>query len=219
MKSDSDTSDRQPGRPAKADAPHVPWEEIDRLLVHGEVSDTEDGVRDLWQYPSYRDLGTRYGVSHTLIARYSKNHNCMERREAARKQTRELSDAKLAEFRAEQLAVGRDDVIRCIDRFLAQFEQALVEGRVRCDNPSDYNTMLRLKSFIMGDADSRSEAIGGITLEDMQRAHARLLATEEEIRRNPAIAGIVDPVHGMLSSCRYDDDDGEDEGGSGPMLH
>ena len=47
--------------------------------------------------------------------------------EAARKQTRELSDAKLAEFRADQLAVGRDDVIRC-DRTATQnnYSQALI---------------------------------------------------------------------------------------------
>jgi len=34
--------------------------------------------------------------------------------------------------------------------YLVGFEQALGEGRVRFDNPTDFNTMLRLKEFILG---------------------------------------------------------------------
>ncbi len=227
MNNDRDDSKAKPriaGRPSKADAPEVPWDEIDQLLVHGEVNDTEDGGSNIWQYPSYRDLATRHGVSHSLIARYAKNHNCLKRREAARKHTRELSDAKLVELRADQITVGRDDIIRCIDRYLVDFEEALRDGRVRCDNPSDFNTMIRLRAFAMGDADSRHEELGGITLEDMQRGHARLLATEERIRQNPAITGMVYcPTPAALNAA--DDDDGDDNdgggdgGGSGPLLH
>ncbi|MDY0004425.1 MAG: hypothetical protein RBU30_24215 [Polyangia bacterium] len=218
----NDTPIRFPGRPSKNDALDVPWEEIDQLLVHGEVKVGEDGEGSLWRYPSYRELGEKYGVSHSLIARYSRNHNCLKRREVARRETRKISDTRLIELRAEQLTIGREDAIRCIDRFLLSFEEALIEGRVRCDNPSDYNLMTRLKAFIMGDPDSRHEELGGITLEDIQAAHARLLKTEEEIRRNPAITGMVYPESAMLVAGRFNGDDDDGNGGSdggSPMLH
>lgn len=222
MNSDNTNNDppiRFPGRPPKADAPEVPWDEIDQLLVHGDVSETDDGKHSHWRYPSYRELGKKYDVSHTLIARYAKNHNCLKRREVARQQTKELSDSKLVELRADQLTIGRDDAIRTIDRFLVDFEVALAEGRVRCDNPSDFNLMVRLKAFIMGEADSRHEELGGITLADMQAAHARVLKQEEEIRRNPAITGMVSyPILARLDPDDDDDDDGNG-GDSGPLLH
>jgi len=39
---------------------------------------------------------------------------------------------------------------------------------VRADGASDFNTMMRLKAFLEGKADSRQEVHGMITLEDMQ---------------------------------------------------
>jgi hypothetical protein len=208
-----------PGRPAKGDGPAFPHDTVDHLLVHGETAKDEDGSESGVRYPSYRELGERYGVAHSLIAKYAKEHNCLARREQSEKRVREMSDVKLAELRAHKLAINRDDAVRSIDRFLIDFEVALDEGRVRCDNPSDFNLMVRLKAFIMGEADSRHEQLGGITLEDMQVAHARLLKTEEEIRQNPAITGMISyPLPASLD----DDDDGGDNGNggnSGPLLH
>jgi len=65
--------------------------------------------------------------------------------------------------------------VRIIDRFVLQFDEALKEGRVRCDNPADLNTMLRLKALLLGDADSRQETLGGLTLEDVQQRHKAML--------------------------------------------
>lgn len=204
------------GRPRNVDGDAFPHDEVDELLVHGETVEAEEGVHSRARYPSYREIAERYGVAHSLIGKFSKEHNCLARRQQAEKRVREMSDLKLAEMRADDFAISRDDGIRCIDRFLAQFELAVVEGRVRCDNPPDYNLMMRLKAFLMGDADSRHEELG-ITLEDMQRGHARLLATEERIRQNPAITGMVYPAPAFLDAD--DDDDDGDGGGSGPLLH
>ncbi|MBN1632137.1 MAG: hypothetical protein JW990_20460 [Thermoleophilia bacterium] len=205
----------QPGRPPKSDGPAIPHDEVDHLLVHGEVVEEEDGVGTRVHYPSYRQLADRYGVAHSLIAKFAKEHNCLTRRKQAQKRVREMADVKLAEMRADDIAISRDDIIRCIDRYIAKFEEALKEGRVRCDNPSDYNTMIRLRAFAMGDPDSRHEELG-ITLEDMQRGHARLLEVEEQIRKNPAITGMAVPTPAMLDAD--DDDDGGDGGGS-PQLN
>ncbi|MCA9241995.1 MAG: hypothetical protein KDA37_17410, partial [Planctomycetales bacterium] len=43
------------------------------------------------------------------------------------------------------------------------------------DNPGDFNTMVRLKEFILGGADSRQEIHAALSLEDIQARHQRML--------------------------------------------
>ena len=59
------------------------------------------------------------------------------------------------------------------------FEQALDEGRVRFDNPADFNTMLRLKEFTKGNADSRAEVHASLSLESLQARHRQMMRTVE----------------------------------------
>ncbi len=172
-------SGRKNGRPAKGDPPRVPYEELDRILVFGEVVTCEDGESSTVQYPSYRDLARRYGVCNSVIARYAKKHNCMRRREQARARIAVETDKKMVELRATAIALSRDDELRIIDTYLAGFEGALAEGRVRLDNPTDFNTMVRLKEFIQGGADSRQEIHAALSLEDIQARHRRMLKTVE----------------------------------------
>ncbi len=133
--------------------------------------DTPQDVR----FPSYREMAERFAVSTTLIAQYSKTHNCLRRRAQAQARIRIQSDQKLVELRATAVALSKDDELRIIDTYLGRFEQALAEGRVRFDNPSDFNTMLRLKNFAMGGADSRQEVHVSLSLEEIQERHQRMM--------------------------------------------
>jgi len=179
MTDDSGNSGRKNGRPAKGDPPRVPYEELDRILVFGEVVTCEDGESTTVQYPSYRDLARRYGVCNSVIARYSKKHNCMRRREQAQARIAVETDKKLVDLRSTAIALSRDDELRIIDTYLAGFEGALAEGRVRFDNPTDFNIMVRLKEFIQGGADSRQEIHAALSLEDIQTRHRRMMKTME----------------------------------------
>ena len=172
-------SGRKNGRPAKGDPPRVPYEELDRILVFGEVVNCEDGESTTVHYPSYRDLARRYGVCNSVIARYSKKHNCLRRREQAKARIAVETDKKLVDLRSTAIAMSKDDELRIIDTYLAEFEMALADGRVRFDNPTDFNTMVRLKEFIQGGADSRQEIHAALSLEDIQARHRRMLKTVE----------------------------------------
>ena len=174
-KNDSVNSGRTVGRPRKVDGPRVPYDEIDKLLVHGEVVPTEAGKGTAVVYPSHRELARRYGCSHSLIATYSKKHDCLRRRTEAKARVAVKADQKLVELRATALALSKDDALRMIDTYLVGFEKALGEGRVRYDNPTDFNTMLRLKEFILGGADSRQEIHAALSLEDLQARHKQML--------------------------------------------
>lgn len=172
-------SGRKNGRPAKGDAPRVPYDELERILVFGEVVTCEDGESTTVHYPSYRDLARRYNVSNSLISVFSKKHNCMRRRQDAQSRISAKADQKLVEIRSTALALSKDDELRIIDSYLAGFEKALAEDRVRFDNPSDFNTMVRLKEFVQGGADSRQEIHAALSLEDIQARHKRMMKDVE----------------------------------------
>ena len=172
-------SGRKNGRPKKGDIPRVPYDELERILVFGEVVTCEDGESTTVHFPSYRDLARRYNVSNSLIAQFSKSHNCLRRRKDAQTRIAAKADQKLVEIRSTALAMSKDDELRIIDSYLTGFEKAMAEDRVRFDNPSDFNTMVRLKEFIQGGADSRQEIHAALSLEDIQARHKRMMKEVE----------------------------------------
>jgi hypothetical protein len=172
------TTAKKAGRPRKGDT-HVPYDEIDSLLVYGEMVEQADGKKTL-SFPTYREIAKRYGVANSLISRYAKQHDCMRRRTTERMRLTIKTDHKLQELRAKTMAYSADDALHLLDAYLGGFEKAVAEGRVRFDNPSDLNTILRLKAFLEGGADSRQEIHVGLSLEDLQQHHRRTLIMQRE---------------------------------------
>jgi hypothetical protein len=173
---------RAAGRPRKAEAPVVPYEELDRLLVFGEVVQLEDGSTTT-VYPTYRELARRYGISLAVIGTYAKSRNTLRRREEAKTRIDLRVDDKLIEMRADAIAIGKEEVVAMIDTYLLKFKQALQEGRVRSDNPTDVNTLVRLKEFVMGGADSRQDLRAVLSLESLQQRCARAMRNRQEMTK------------------------------------
>jgi hypothetical protein len=186
-----DGEPRRGGRPRKSEGPRVPYEELDRILVFGEVVPCEDGNGTTVVYPSYREFAERYGVSNSVIAEYAKTHNVQRRRRDAQARIQAKAETKLVEMRATAIALSKDDELRIIDGYLSGFEKALGEGRVRFDNPADFNTMVRLKEFVMGNADSRQEINASLSLEVLQTRHRQMMRTVDV---SPAERGEVAPA-------------------------
>ncbi|MFP2962563.1 AT hook motif domain protein [Myxococcus sp. 1LA] len=180
---------RKTGRPRKSEEPALPRQELDRALVFGDVKTLPDGST-MTSYASYRELAERFGVATSLVANYAKEHNCLRRREEAKTRIATKADQKLIELRANAIAVSKDDALKMIDGYLLGFEEALSEGRVRVDNPTDFNTMVRLKEFVQGGADSRQELHASFSLEGLQARHAQALRAARET--TPAVRGEVD---------------------------
>ncbi|ADO70447.1 hypothetical protein [Stigmatella aurantiaca] len=199
---------RKTGRPRKSEEPALPRQELDRALVFGDVTTLPDGST-MTDYASYRELAERFGVATSLVATYSKEHNCLRRREEAKVRIATKADQKLIELRATAIAVSKDDALKMIDGYLLGFEEALAEGRVRVDNPTDFNTMVRLKEFVMGGADSRQELHASFSLEGLQARHAQALRAARET--TPAVRGEVDAE--VVSS---DDEDLDTASPGGP---
>ncbi len=191
---------RPRGRPKKADAPIVDWTEVDRLLVFGEkVKDAKTG-REAARFPSLADLGARNGVSRNRIWQYASKHKCFERRREAQLRIQERFEQKVVERVAEARALATGDVVRVVDAYIEGFEKALDEGKIRFDSPADLDRLVRLKELMVGNADSRHELQGGLTLEAIQARHQKLRAQEDGL--TPELAGTVtaaekDGGHGL----------------------
>jgi len=171
------------------DAPVVPWDEVDRLLVFGEkVKDPETGV-EATKFPSLAELGARYGVSRNRIWQYSSKHKCLERRREVELKTQARYERKIVERRAEARALGTEDVVEVVDVYIRGFKQAADEGKVRFDSPADLDRLVRLKELMLGNADSRQEIQGGLTLDAIQQRHQRLRTQVEGL--TPELSGIA----------------------------
>ncbi|WP_002634530.1 hypothetical protein [Myxococcus hansupus] len=138
----------------------------------------------------YRELAERFGVATSLVANYSKEHNCLRRREEAKTRIATNADQKRIELRANAIAVSKDDALEMIDGYLLGFEETRSEGRVRVDNPTDFNPMVRLKDFVMGGADSRQALHATLSVDGLRARHTQALRAARET--TPAERGEVD---------------------------
>jgi hypothetical protein len=184
---------RRRGRPKRSDSPQVNYNELDRLLVLGEVVPNKSGTGTRVVYPKYREVAERLGVSVSYVAEYSRTHNCMARREDAQRVIKQKADEYVIERRAKAIAFSREEELRLVDDYLAQFREALAAGRVRTDDAADLDKVLRLKEFLRGGADSRTEVHSSISLEAIQ---ARYRKTQAILNATPAERGEV--VRGAL---------------------
>ena len=96
------------------------------------------------------------------------------------------------------------EAIAVVDGYAQSFRNALDERRVRTDSASDSNTMMRRKAFLEGKAESRHEAQGVITLEQMQERHRALRAQLERVVAHQREDEFVDdvPTADREEACR-----------------
>jgi len=189
------------GRPSRAEGPRFPRAQLDQLLVHGETIPLSDGTFAV-EFPTYRQLADRFGITASVVSEYARRHNVKHRRQAAQDRVQSRVEEKIVEFRAQAIAMTRDDEIRLVDKYLLDFGKALEAGKVRCDTIADLNTALRLKAFLQGEADSRSEVQTVIKLEELQERHrlsirrVEVLTVEErgEIVRSQLPEGTSEPL-------------------------
>lgn len=172
------TSKRPVGRPRRSDS--IPWMDIDRLLVVGEIRECEDGSTEV-HYPTQTEIAGRFGIDQTAVSKYMKEHNCIDRREKAKVRQAIRIEEKIIERRAEGTVVSKERLIAIIDNFTLKFEESLAEGRIRSDSVVDLNTMARLKEFLLGGADSRQEIQGALTLQALQGRYQAFGSVEEEV--------------------------------------
>lgn len=185
------------GRPKRADAPVVPWDQVDRLLVFGEPARDPRTGQEGVKFPSLAELAKRFGVSRNLIWRYADRAKCFQRREEARLKTQARFEQKVIEQAANTRAAASADVSKLVDDVIGSFRKAFDEGRVRVDSASDLDRLIRLKELLGGRADSRGELHGHVSLEAIQARHRQLRGQVEAM--SPELAGTSEVAGDELS--------------------
>lgn len=185
---------RRTGRPRSGEGPIIPWQEVDKALVFGEVVRDPKTGREAVKYPSIAVLAKRYDCSRTVIWRFASRSRCYARREEARLKTQETYERKVIEKLANTQVQAAVDVTGIVDSYIDGFRQALKAGRVRVDSPADLDRLVRLKELLTGHADSRNELQGELSLEAIQGRHRRLRGQVEAM--TPELAGTTSELAG-----------------------
>jgi predicted transcriptional regulator len=147
--------------------------ELERLLIEGEVIE-DDAGKLVRVYPLATEIAERLGVSKSWVSKYSKAHRCPQRQAQFKNSIKEKAREKVVETEAERRAFETTEQLALCDSILAKYQEAIEAREIGNVTAADINTLIRLRHFIKGDADSRSEVASHVvTLEAMQEAHAR----------------------------------------------
>ena len=175
----------------------VDWEAVENEYVWGETLSQRPDGSYVRKYPTFKQLGKKFGVAPSVVHYYAKRGNWADRRLSAIKQTKEEFDSELAKSRAR----GTLNVIETLDLWIEKFSQALQANKVDTSTVADLNTVARLRNFLMGGGDSRQETKVEITLEMLHQRHQqnrRLVveahgevAGELAAEEDPAVTGAV----------------------------
>jgi DNA-binding transcriptional MerR regulator len=170
----------------------APWDDIETLFVVGErITDPETG-RLQTKYPSIRDIANRYGVPRSTIQAFVAKNNCLARRKDAAEHRRKTYAEAVSRYRAKHSAkavgLSLDEEIEIIDRYLLAFSDALEGNLVDASNPADFNIMIRLKRFLTGGPDARTEVHQILSLENLREKHKQ--EQDRAGAMNPRVTGM-----------------------------
>ena len=192
---------KQLGRPKKsmADADHNA--EIDRLLVEGELVEDDDGKKTR-VYPMAIEIAARLGVSPSWVSKFAKKNRCAQRRAVLQAKVSAKAQEKLIERESSRLAFDTERSLSLCDKVLGSYEELIAQHGVTTFSAGDLNTVVRLRRFLQGDADSRQEVTSSITLETLQGAHRQMLTQMRDM---------------TPEECGIESDDGPVPGTNPPM--
>lgn len=167
---------RRAGRPKKENRLDVEWGAIDRLIVHGEEYEPEEG-KPGHRYPTYREIGDRFGITFTTVAKYAKTHNCIERRRRQRLINKAEEDTGTKQKRGK---ITAERILDIIDRAIYSFERGLMEDRIIINTVDDFVKLVRARQVLTGEADARTEVVHGVTLEALQQRYQHIAGKVEK---------------------------------------
>lgn len=173
------------GRNSRGD---IDWELAEQFFVQGEIIVEKSKSGDLIRKkPSFSDVGRRFKCTASTVAYQAKKCGWTAKRHTWERMASQSVAEEVAKARALSFAEGA----AILDRWFLKFNDALERDNVRTDSLSDFNTALRLKSFIEAQgsaaADTKSNAV---TLEDLQRNHRRM--RDKAAALNPAVTGVIE---------------------------
>lgn len=181
---------RARGRPRGRFDPKIDWTMIRNRFVRGDVEMGADGPRVV--YASLRKLAEQHGVSHQSIHQKIQAEGWLTERDRFQQATTHKTDEKVAEARAEATV----DALRVTDKWLARFAANVEANLVRADMVNDFDKLVRLREFLLGNAESRKDVNTTVSLDTLQ---ARYAESRSRAARLTETGGILVEAEGVTS--------------------
>ena len=110
-------------------------------------------------------------MTKAAVGSHARHGNWMQRRKEAQNIADDKAARKLTTDARKAGKLSTEDEVRIIDGWIMRFAQSIKENSVRTDAAGDLNTLMRLREFMEGRADSRVEVQGQIGIEILVGRH------------------------------------------------
>lgn len=188
---DSSNSGRRPGgRPKGGFSATIDWDLGERLYVQGEIqAPKKEGDAPVLKEFSMLELSKRLGCSNAAVGLHAKRHDWGQKRADFKGQPFEARVRAMVKGDAKARARSTQTPLTILDAYIALFGDAVAQGKVRVDDIGAFDKAARLRAFLMGEAESRTETKQVVTLEAIQGRHAevRKLMTEGDARASGVV--------------------------------
>ena len=166
-----DGADPRWGVPADAALVRV-MEMVEDEYVTGETVDRRADGSFVRQFPTVEELAEKYALDVAVI----QSARQFGRWDRHRDRFVEVAAEERTSMRVRVKEVTAARAIAIIDRWIVQFSTQLEAGNVKVNSVGDFNTLLRLRAFLNGGADSRAEVGLKVSLEELQKRHREVQA-------------------------------------------
>lgn len=161
----------------------IDWSVVATEYITGNV--VENKAKGEWSrvFPSFQDLGIKYGLKKSTISYRCVQENWAERRMKFNAQLSTEVEVELAKRRALDVS----DIVGSLDEYIRRFDKGVKADTVSRATVADLDKAVRLRVHVVNEMRARESGAGVITIEQLQERHAKLRTRSESVE--PAIAG------------------------------
>lgn len=161
----------------------IDWTTVANDYITGNV--VEDKAKGEWKrvYPSFSDLGIKYGLKKSTISYRCTTENWAERRLKFNAQLATEVETELAKRRALDVS----DIVGTLDEYIVKFSKGVKADTVTRASVADLDKAVRLRVHVVNEMRARESGAGVVTIEQLQQRHSQM--RERSANIEPAVAG------------------------------
>jgi hypothetical protein len=216
------------GRPKGGHDTKIDWRLAERLYVEGELD--ENGVR---RYPMRKVIAERAKTTGSNLDQRARRYEWPAKKALFQAQNditiadspdvarqRIPDSANPLETRAGNPIPGkrrRRDPLAVLDCYIGQFADAIARRRVRFDTIADFERAVRLRAFVLGQADSIKQTHVTVSLDIMQARHKEM-RHRVNAQVDDAVAGVMGKGVPAAQDAEFTEVHAPEHEGSEPTL-
>lgn len=165
--------------------------------ICGEKFDRRQDGSFLRLYPSVERVALKYGIPPKILAKIAVNKEWDHQRDRFALAVKD----ELRSMQAKVKAIQQQEMVDSIDGYIRKCFKAIEGGDFRFDSINDLDKAIRLREFVLGKADSKTEHTHLLSLAEIQARHRAAL--QESVDLSEATGVVIeedDEIVGELES-------------------